>query len=274
MNDQNKNDERVDLFGEPLETLPEPRNGKIMPPEELLEIIKNGPVAQTREQFLGIRPKEEEEKTEYAEAPGHVPPPVASAPPEPKVPAPASPSLDDKVNPGAVMAGTAPGRRGTPGEDIPDLPVSDSDVDRFLSCIQSNAYYSETFTKGGFRVVFRVKSAVEIAWIRACVSRMIYDTGEIRTNEDMNQAILRFNLLLQTAEIGARSLAGVAAPGPPPWKPEDLNLEELFWRSEFGSMNEGVLFMVQAMMVQFERKVQAIERMLIDPKFSGEGGRS
>lgn len=266
MAENDEQQQEFDLFGNPIDPPPE-RRSAIESPERILEKVRSGKVAQTREEFLGIPRQDGGDGAPPPQDPAPSPPPPEAGAAEPpgaeQAPPPARPEQesrelvvsDDKVS-------------------IPDLPVTDADVDRFLQSIVTNQYFGESVERGPLKVKFRVKSATEVAWIRRAISRMVYDTGELRTRDDVNQAVLRINLMFQVVEFCGKVVDTPIVPGPPPWKDEELDLDAQFWRSEFGRMNEATLFMVQAMMVQFERKVEAIERILVDPKYSPGGGRS
>jgi len=275
-----------DLFGDPLSPLPDPIKSGIPSPDQVLEMISNGKIAETREEFLGLPPKinAETEKSripEFFAPPKDHPTPTTETPatPESFAPpeAPARPQVTES-DPTSRPFLPSPAPKTPLGKNrdaqdsfsVPRLEVTNGDIDKFLSCIKNGTYYSEVFRKGEFSVTFRVKSALEITWMRACTSNMIYTTKELLSTDDLNYAILRFNLLFQVVKINNEDCQGVTPPGIPPWAPEHLNLEALFWQSKFSKMSEISLFMIQSMMVQFEQKVRDIETAVIDPKFSSE----
>ena len=149
----------------------------------------------------------------------------------------------------------------------PRIPVTEEDVDRFLSCIARNAYYSEKFVRGEVTATFRVKSSIEVQYLRACISKMVSE-GQLLSNDDLNVAIAKFNMFFQLHEFCGKVTPKPVIP-PRPWNTdEQLNLETQFWSSDLGNLTDASSLVIQGMMIQFENKVTEIERLILDPKYS------
>jgi hypothetical protein len=174
-----------------------------------------------------------------------------------------APSLDT-----ADVAATGVTPRERDGSFVPPrIPVSEEDIDRFLSCIARNAYYSEKFQRGTMSATFRVKSSLEVQYLRACISNMVAD-GKLLTNDDLNLTISRYNMFFQLHEFCGKVTPKPMIP-PRPWNtPEELNLEDQFWNCDLGRLTDASSMVIQGMMIQFENKVSEIERLILDPKFS------
>jgi hypothetical protein len=148
----------------------------------------------------------------------------------------------------------------------PPVPIQDGDIERLTECIIHNKHYSEEFVKGPVRVLFRVKSAREVDFQRACLSKMSAD-GEFGLMSDFQAAIARYNQLFQVVSYNGRQVSPVVIP-PRPWKAEDLNLEEQYWKSWLAEITESAGYIVHGLMIQFEDKVYRMQQRMLEPGFT------
>lgn len=191
-----------------------------------------------------------------------------SPPPSTSLDRPEDPEdlLDERERGSGVSRGMVPPQRSMELYRPPDLEISDSDVERLEECIVNNHFYSEKFTKGRLSATFRVKSANEVDFQRACLGKMAQE-DKFGLVSDYQNAVAQFNLLFQLADFNGKSMPQVRIP-PRPWSEEALNLETQFWMSPVSQMTDAAYFLLQGMMVQFEDKLFKMQQRLLDPNFS------
>lgn len=185
---------------------------------------------------------------------------------------PSNPDVQVLEPPQSTGRGVQPSNQMTELYVPPALEVTDEDIERFLESIESNQHYAERFVKGGLDVVFRSKSGVEFDFQRSCLGRMM-EEREIRTIPDYHEVMARLNLFLQLDQLNGKKMPKPAIPLRP-WKAADLNIDAQYWASPFATFTEPLKFVLHGLMVQFENKVFEIEKRVIDPKYTGPGGRS
>jgi hypothetical protein len=180
---------------------------------------------------------------------------------------PATTELPQGQEPSMFDRRTLPGvRRSLELYTPPEVEITDEDMLRMLECIIHNKHYSEKFKKGPVEVLFRVKSAKEVDFQRANISKMAA-AGEFGLMSDFHAAVARYNQLFQVVSYNGREVAPVRIP-PRPWKKEDINLEEQYWASWLSDITESAGYIVHGMMIQFEDKVYRMQQRMLEPDFT------
>ena len=149
---------------------------------------------------------------------------------------------------------------GNSGFLIPQLNITDADLDSFINTLMEGTQYSETLVRygGKLSVKFRVRSRIEEEILLA------------QLNQDMKDGLIhsdmayyaRVNLYNLTAQVEA--LDGVVQIPDP-----ILTLRKRSESGIFGSMAEPKLYILVTLLAQFEDKVSRMARKaLAEPDFS------
>ena len=234
-----------------------PLSAKDLQPQELpVSSEQNAELNAAEERLLQEQGKQEQ--------------PSASLPPQPEMGMPDRPPQTTEVPQSEERSNydfrTLPGsRKSMELYSPPEVPITNEDMERLLECIIHNKHYSEEFEKGPVKILFRVKSAKEVDFQRANLSKAI-STGEFALMSDFQAAVARYNQLFQVVTYNGKEVAPVKIP-PRPWKAEDLNLEEQYWSSWLSEITDSAGYVIHGLMIQFEDKIYRMQQRVLEPDF-------
>lgn len=150
---------------------------------------------------------------------------------------------------------------------LPPLTITDEDKDAYLKCIVNGVPFQRKFESDtlGMTVVFRDKTKKETDIISRQIDKS-YNDGNIYSLVEYTNLFNMGCLYYQLEEIN-----GVKQNREYPesaWNMKDFNLMSSIDRSPIGSMSSSVLFMLMAMMSQFNQQLYNLAMMAIDPNFT------
>lgn len=150
---------------------------------------------------------------------------------------------------------------------LPPLKITDADKETYLKCVVNGQPFSHTFDneKLGLKIVIRDKTKKETDIISRQIDKS-YSDGNIYSLVEYTNLFNMGCLYYQLEEVN-----GVTQNREYPesaWNMKDFNLMEAIDKSPIGSMSSSVLFMLMALMSQFNQKLYGLAMEAVDPNFT------
>lgn len=150
---------------------------------------------------------------------------------------------------------------------LPRLPVTDADRDAYLKCVVNGEAFRHEFKneKLGVNIVLRDKTKRETDIISRAMDKL-YNDGKILSvveyTNTFNVACLYYQLEEFNGVVQNRAYPASV------WDMKDFDLLAEIDKSPIGNVSSSVLFVLMAMMSQFNQKLYRLAMEAVDPDFT------